>query len=78
MLLGVVAALVQKGRESAVGITVAKRIASGVQGTVEHQNAVQQIIRDAEIWQILSLAAVFLAFISWGVAVWRREKPRRT
>ena len=76
MLIGATAAFVQKGHESAVGATVAKRVASGVQETDEHTNAVQRIIRDAEFWQVLSLAAVFSAIVSWGVALWRREKLR--
>lgn len=76
MLIGVTAALFQKVHEGNVAITVAKRIASGVQETDEHRNSVQQIIQNAERWKILSLAAVFLAVVSWSIAAWRREKLR--
>ena len=76
MLIGVTAASFQKGHESNVAVAVAKRIASGVQETDEHRDSVQQIIKNAESWQILSLAAVFLAIVSWSVALWRREKHR--
>jgi hypothetical protein len=38
----------------------------------------QQIIRDAERWQLLSLAAVFLAAGLWCAAGCRGEKPRGT
>jgi cation transport ATPase len=74
MLIGVTAAFFEKGYESNVAITVAKRIASGVQETDEHRNSVQQIIQNAERWQFLSLTAVFLAMVSWSIAAWRREK----
>ena len=77
MLIGVTAAFVQKGYESKVAITGAKRADAGVQETDESRNEVQQIIRDAVHWADLSLAAVFLAFVSWGVALWRRERLRR-
>jgi hypothetical protein len=76
--IGVTAAFFQKGLESNVAVTVAKRIASGVQETDEHRNSVQQIIENAERWQILSLAAVLLTIVLWGIAVWRREKLRGT
>ena len=77
MLLGVAVAFVQKGRESAVGQTAARRIATGVHEN-EYHNEVQQIIRDAQCWADLSLAAVFLAIVSWAVAVRRRERRRGT
>ncbi len=76
MLLGVAVAFVQKGRESAVARTAAKQIASGVQRTEADHEAVQQIIRDAERWEMAGFAAVFSALVSWAVAVSRREKPR--
>jgi len=60
MLVGVAAAFVQKGYESNVAITGAKRTAAGVQETDESRNEVQQIIRDAVLWADLSLAGGFL------------------
>jgi hypothetical protein len=76
LLVGVTAAFFQIVREGAVAATGAKRIAAGVQETDEHRNNLQQIIQDAERWQILSLAAVSLAIASWGIAVWRHETLR--
>jgi len=76
MLIGVAAAFVQKGRESMVGQTAAKRTAAGLHETEESRNEVQQIIRDAERWQVLSLAAVFLAIVSWSIALSRHERLR--
>jgi hypothetical protein len=76
MLIGVATAVVQKGRENAVAVTVAKRIASGVQETEEHWNNVRQIIQDAKSWRILSLVIVSLAIVSWGIAAGRGEKCR--
>jgi hypothetical protein len=76
MLVGVVTAFVQKGRESAVAVSGAKWFASGRKEPVKHENDVQQIIRDASRWAMLSLAAVVAAMVSWGVAVSRRERLR--
>lgn len=76
MLFGVAFAFVQKGRESAVARTAAKQIASGVQRTEADHEAVQQIIQDAEGWEITGFAAVLSTLVSWAIAVSRREKPR--
>ena len=74
MLVGVVTAFVQKGRESTVAISGAKWVASGAKEPIKHQDDVQQIIYDAARWAMLSLVAVLAAMVSWGVAVWRRER----
>jgi hypothetical protein len=76
MLVGVVAAFVQKGRESAVAVSEAKWAATGRKEPVKHENDVRQIIHDASRWAMLSLAAVVAAMVSWGVAVSRRERLR--
>jgi hypothetical protein len=77
MLVGVAAAFVQKNRESAVGVTVARRIAAGVHEE-GYRNEADQLIRDAQCWEVLGLAAVGLAIVSWMIALWRREKHRGT
>jgi hypothetical protein len=74
--VAVAAAFQQKGRESSVAITSALRIASGKKETDESRTNVQQIIQDAGRWQMLSVAAVLLAIVSWGIALWRREHSR--
>jgi hypothetical protein len=76
MLVGVVTAFVQKGRESAVAIAGAKWATSDRKEPVKHENDVQQIIHDANCWAMLSLAAVVAAMVSWAVAVSRREMLR--
>ena len=78
MVIGVTAAFLQKVQESNVAVTVAKRIASGVQETDERRNSVQRIIQNTWRWQMLSLAAVFSAVASWSIAGWRRENCRVT
>lgn len=78
LIVGVTAAFVQKIREGAVAVTAAKRIASGVQETESHRNSIQRIIHEAQRWEMLGLAAVSLAVVSWGIAAWRREKHRGT
>jgi hypothetical protein len=69
MLIGVAAVLVEKRYEGAVAIAH--------KDTDESRNEVQQIIREAGVWQSLGLAAVVSAIVSWGIAVRRREKCRR-
>jgi hypothetical protein len=76
MFAAVTLALVQKKYESSVAVTVAKRYAAGIKETDEHQNRVRQIIRSAEGWQTLSIAAIFLAIVSWAITVSRSEKWR--
>ncbi len=76
MLVGVGTAFVQKGRESAVAITGAQWADSGRKDPVKHENDVQQIIRDAKRWAMLSLATVLVAMVSWGIAVGRCERLR--
>ena len=73
---GVVVAVVQKNRESAVARTVARRAAAGLHPTVAFESEVQQIIRDAAHWQAASLAVVFLAMVSWFVSLQQHEKCR--
>ena len=77
LLLGaVVVALIQKDRESAVAMLAARRVAAGTEATDEFKSNVQHTIRDAEHWGMLSLVVVSLAILSWGIAIWRREKHR--
>lgn len=76
MLIAVAAAFVQKGSESNVAQAGAKRAAAGAPLTQEYKNHVARIIRNARHWQLAGLAAVCLAFASWSVALWRREKLR--
>jgi hypothetical protein len=78
MLVGVAAAFVQKRRESAVTQTVAKRAAARFHGTEESRDEMQQIVREAELWALASFAAVFLAMLSWAVALSRFEERRGT
>lgn len=74
MVIGVASAFVQKGRESAVAVAVAKRIASGVRETQQHRNEVEYIISSANRWQAISLLAVIAAMGSWRIAVSRHER----
>jgi len=76
MLIGVMAAFVQKARESAIAQSVATRTVVGLQETEAFQIEVQQNIRHAHYWQIASLTAVFLSMLSWGIALTRRENTR--
>lgn len=63
LLFGIAATFLQKEYEVAVVLAGANRDA-----------AVQHIIQDADCWMILSLVAVSLAIVSWGIATWRHEK----
>jgi hypothetical protein len=74
MLIGVMAAFVQKSCESAIAQSVAMRTAVGLQETEASRIEVQQDIRHTRYWQFASLAAVFLSMLSWGIALARREK----
>jgi hypothetical protein len=74
--LAVAAAFQQKGCESSVATTTATRLAAGEKATNASRINVQKIIQNAERWEMLSYAAVLLALVSWGIALWRREKSR--
>ena len=76
LLLGaIVVAIIQKRREGDI-VVVATKMAVGTEGTEEDESNVQDAIQDAAHWEILSLAVVSLAILSWGIAIWRREKLR--
>jgi len=74
MLIGVVLAFIQKGRESAVAATVARQMAAGVGRTEESQRKVENILQEAHCWATASHAVALLAIVLWLVALTRREK----
>ena len=66
LLLGaIVAVVIQKQCESAAAIAVAK---AATRSDVTHH------LQDAYFWGKVSLAIVALAILSWGIALWCREK----
>ncbi len=87
MLVAVATSIIQKRRESAVGMAAARRAASvamagttrgaiGAERADEYETDVRQKIEAASRWRVLSLAAVSLGVFSWVVALRRREKLR--
>lgn len=76
MAIGVAAAFVQKGHESAAAQSVARQIASGITRTDADRTAVEQTLAAARGWTCASFMAVFLAIVAWAVAVKRHEKRR--
>lgn len=76
LLVAVAAAMVQKQRESGAGMTVARRVAAGVEATAQSQEQVASLIRAASDWRTLSLFAVAMAVVAWVVAR-RRHEPHR-
>jgi hypothetical protein len=76
LLVGVTAAILQKEREGAVAKAGAARIAARAEATEEYKSNVQHFTQAAEHWMMLSLAATFLAIVSWCIAIWRRENHR--
>jgi hypothetical protein len=76
LLFAVASAFVQTGYESGVGTSGAKRMAAGLKETAESKSEVERLISNAGCWQSVGFAAVLLAFLSWGIAMWRRERHR--
>jgi hypothetical protein len=76
MLVSIATTIVQKRRESTIAMVAAARVAAGAGATDLYESKVRQSIEAAGRWRIVSLAAVAMGILSWGVAMRRREKCR--
>ena len=77
LLSAIACAFLQKRLESAVALAAATRVAAGDEVTDEHRSNVQHGLQDAAHWEILGFVGASLAVLSWGFALWRRERHGR-
>jgi len=74
--LAVATAFVQKHYEDGVATLKAVMVAAGLKETAAFKAEVENRIWNAECWQVVGAAAVLLALLSCGMAIWRRENHR--